>query len=116
MADFIVDGVAYPFPTQVRLGDATLVRELTGLEIEELDDASELQRLTAYLAITVWQANPKWSRLKAARFVEAVDISRVEIETDDDDPPAARAEDPPLSPASSTASTTTPADTSEDLA
>jgi hypothetical protein len=111
-----IDGVVYDFPTQIRLGDAVLVRELTGVEVEDLEEAGNLTKLTAYLAIAVWQANPKWTRARVAQFVEQVDIESVETEGGEPDPPEPRVEEESPSPATSNGFTTIPADSWEDPA
>ena len=113
-AKFKIGDVVYDFPEQIRLGDAVLVRELVGIDIEDLAEAGEVTKLTAYLAISVWQANPKWSRQKVARFVEQIDIETVKAEGGEPDPPVLAATIlEQTSPASSNGSTTTPAASSE---
>jgi hypothetical protein len=104
MAQFTVDGIVYPFPEIIRLGDATLIREVTGIDVDELADAAATTKIIAYAAVSIWQANPAWSRSKVVKYVEKLDLSALAVEGDDDDPPEIRAA-PPASPASTSDST-----------
>lgn len=116
----VIDGVFYPTPDSGRLGDAPLVREVTGIEyeawatrMEQMEETGQPDSLVALgmLAITVKRAHPDWNRHQIVRFVENIDPAGLEVIKGDQagdaaDPPAEAAED---SSTSSAASTTTAA-------
>lgn len=92
-AKFKVGSDVYDVPTRFRLGDAVLVRELCGIDLSDLAEADAITSMTAFLAVAIWQAHPKWSRDKVIRYVEALDLEHVDAEGgDDEDPPAVGAE------------------------
>ena len=74
----------YKLPDEFRMGDPVLVEEVTGLSWGEFSDRLEDEGgdpvvMLGMLAVAVWQANPRWRRDRAARFVEAVNIGDVKF-------------------------------------
>lgn len=84
-----INGVFFPLPESFRLGDPVLVREVTGLTWDEFTAMLEQEEgeitdpsvLTGMIAVSVWQANPKWPRARVVSFVEKVDLSDLETIT-----------------------------------
>lgn len=67
----------YPIPTDYKPLDAVLIYELTGMEyveyLEALDDDSKDVRATpGLLGLTLWRANPGWSRSQVAAGVQRI--------------------------------------------
>lgn len=100
MAGFRVGDQTYPLPTRFRLGDPVLIQELTGLPFDEFaellaDETSrDPRRLIGMVGVAVWQKHERWTRDRALRFVESLDMESLELEAEDDagppDGPAAR--------------------------
>lgn len=93
MADsgFVIAGETYPFPTAFRLCDPVLVSKLTGMSwmefVEALEDggAGDPVVMAGMVGVSVWQANPRWTREKAIRFVESLDLGALEVRGGDED-------------------------------
>lgn len=79
----------YPAVDSMKLGDAPLVRELTGLGWEEFlellpdEDAPDEQGfdpivLSALLAVSVQRQNPTWRRDRVVRYVSGLGIEQIE--------------------------------------
>ena len=107
----------------IQQGDAVLIRELTGLRFTEFADRlGDMQTdpdagpdqdvLLAMVGCAVWHRNPRWSRERAVRFAERINMADfTPVEGDDADPPS----DPAASPStdSSAGSTSSPAPSPE---
>ena len=94
---FEVGGVFYAFPTAFRLGDPPLVREVTGMSwaefVEALGEETGDPTVSAgMVAVAVWQKNPDWRRDRVVRFVERLDMDKLDFVGGDD---AEAAGDPP---------------------
>lgn len=116
----VIGGEFYPTPDSGRLGDAPLVREVTGVEYEDWAARCEHMQETGtpdtlaalgMVAITVKRAHPDWTRRQIVQFVENIDPSGLEVvkgdepvEAGDDGPPEVAAEDSSTSSAASTTS------------
>lgn len=118
----VIGGEFYPTPDSGRLGDAPLVRDVTGVEYEDWAARCEQMKETGtpdtlaalgMVAITVKRAHPDWSRQRIVQFVEDINPEGLEVvkgnepepvETGDDGPPAVAAEDSSTSSAASTTS------------
>ena len=108
----------YPFAESFTMGDTVLIRELTGMRFSEFAERlGEMQSdpeagtdqdvLLAMVGCAVWHRNPRWSRDRAVRFAERIDMAAFSpVEGDDADPPS----DPAASPStdSSAGSTSSP--------
>lgn len=106
-ASFKINDVIYPIPTRFRTGDTVLVKELTGLEFEDFaeriddlreafergEEPSDMLATIGLIGVAVWQSNERWTRDKARRFVENIDIQAVTAEGGDVGPPASGAEE-----------------------
>ena len=112
---FTVGDKFYPFPSSFRLGDALLIKELTGMDflefIEACDDPGRERDpilIAGILGVAVWRANPRWPRDRARLFVQQIDITGYEYEAgadkDDTIPPSEAGE--PISSATSPATST----------
>lgn len=98
---FEIDGRLYPMPQSFRLGDPVLVTQLTGLTwpqfAEALDDPDRQQDpviLLGLIGVAVWQGNHGWTRDRAARYVELLDIGAVQVHA----PPVEAPSVPPVVP------------------
>lgn len=99
-AGFNIEGLFYPTPKAFRLGDPVLVREVTGLPWAEFcelldgaDDDIDPVAMTGLIAVAVWQAQPRWTRARVARYLEGIDIDKVEGQGGDDLPPVETVKD-----------------------
>lgn len=119
---FVIAGETYAFPTAFRLCDPVLVSKLTGMAwsefVEALEDGGDGDPavMAGMVGVAVWQANPRWTRERAVRFVEALSMDELEInaaEEDDAVPPPAGAADPSASAGSPEGSSPAPASPSE---
>lgn len=111
---FQVGDETYSFPTRYRLGDALLIEELTGLDMEQFGarvDAltkpgaeGDLKALAGMLGVAVWQAHPQWTQARVVAFINDVDFSSFDVKAPEvqADPPAEPATTP--EPATMTAS------------
>ena len=93
-AGFKISGEFYSWPEGFRLGDPVLIREVTGLEWTEFMEAMDSGTIedpsviNGMIAAAIWQANPKWTREKARRFVEQINFEEFEsIGEEDENPP-----------------------------
>lgn len=79
-AGFEIAGRFYPWPESFRLGDPVLITELTGLEFSEFAEALDDDErglndpviLLGVVGAAIWQANPRWTRERAARHVQGI--------------------------------------------
>ena len=102
----------YPWPSNFRLGDPVLVRQVTGMDwpefvaaLQEQEDAFAEARetgedppqpdqvvLAGLIAVAFWHGNPNMNRDKVRRAVERIPQSEIELidgdEEVDADPPA----------------------------
>lgn len=101
-AGFIIEGVEFPQPDSVKLGDGPLVREVTGLSWDDFTRALDsgeagLDALPGLVAISVARKFPGWSRKRVVEFVSDIDFENLEVRGDDtasgdaDPPPPAEA-------------------------
>jgi hypothetical protein len=113
-----IDGRFYPHNgvDGLRHGDFALIREVTGLSIDEFDRGDDdLATETGWLAVAIWQSNPEWRRDQVVRAVEqlpadgAKRIGWAAPPKADADPPTG--ENDPTSESSSTRSSDAPAAT-----
>ena len=140
MADeqgFMVDGEFYPVTGKVRLCDAVLIEQVTGLDFaqfterqDRMAEAAESAEATGeelemdpvvgagMVAIAVWQKHPRWKRDKVVDFCQQLDVERLQpvipLDAGGDGPPAEAAVDINASAASST-STAATSETAEGL-
>ena len=108
-AKFKVNDVIYEFPTKFRLGDAVLIRKITGVDVAALKHAGALTSLTAYFAVAVAQKNPDWSHDDVIAFVSDLDLDALDVDGGKQGPPVDVPVEETSSPGTSNDSTTTPA-------
>lgn len=87
----------YPWPSQFRLGDPVLVREVTGMSWPEFvaaldtfedEDTPDQVVLAGLIAVAFWQGNPQMTREKARRAIEKTPQDMIEVvEGDEENPP-----------------------------
>jgi hypothetical protein len=99
----------------LRHGDFALIREVTGLSLDEFDRGDDpLATETGWIAVAIWQSNPDMRRDQVRTFVEqlpAEAAKRVGWEAEETDVPLAP-EGSPASGSSSSDSDSPPADDS----
>ncbi len=112
-----VQGRFYPHngADALRHGDFALIREVTGLSLDEFDRGDDpLATETGWLAVAVWQANPEMRRDQVRNFIEqlpAGGATRVGWGVEEPEVPLAPSESP-VSGTSSSDSVLPPADDS----
>jgi len=75
---FEIGGVEYPVPTQFRISDPALVREVTGMDWETFmqglrEEQEDPVLVSGLVAVAVWQANPAWPRAKVVRWLQEIE-------------------------------------------
>ena len=102
----------------LRHGDFALIREVTGLSLDEFDRGDDpLAVETGWLAVAVWHGNPEMRRSQVLNFIEqlpAEGAKRVgwEPELEDAETPLAQAESPDSGSSSSDSDSPPVADSS----
>ncbi len=113
-AGWNIHGRFYPHngADALRHGDFALIREVTGLSLDEFDRGDDpLATETGWLAVAVWQAQPELRRDQVRNFIEQLPAGaaeRVNWGLDEDVP--LTSDESPASGSSSNASDSPPAD------
>lgn len=114
MAGFLIDGERYEFDS-FKLGDWTLIYEITGLESDEFAALNDrpgglpMRAIPGLVAVAVWRKHPDWSRERVRRFVEQIDFETLS-EVPDEEPVVRPPAPSSRSRGSSNASTTSQED------
>lgn len=89
----------------LRHGDFALMREVSGLALDELDRGDDPIAVdTAWMAVAIWQANPEMRRDQVRVFVETLgagEAERIGWGIEDDAAPLTQDESPPSGNSSS---------------
>lgn len=89
---FKIGGAFYAAPATFRVGDAVLIREITGMAFpdfaEALDDDERRKDpviLAGLIAVAIWQAKPMMKREKVVKLVEQIDFESLNFQGGDDE-------------------------------
>jgi hypothetical protein len=89
-AGFKIGGTFYAAPSSFRVGDAILIRELTGMPFpdfaEALDDDERKKDpiiLAGLIGVAIWQSKPTLRRDKVVKYVEQIDFESLDFQGDE---------------------------------
>lgn len=113
---WLIHGQFYPHVGSNALthGDLALIRDVTGLTMDQFDEGEPFLSMTGWMAVAFWHENPELRREQVVRFIERLprdaseEVNWTKVPDGDDGPPAVAPE------ASSDDSSTTSGGTQED--
>jgi hypothetical protein len=93
MAAIRIDGTKYELAFNFTMGEARMIKRYSGLTLNQLegDNLTDPDVVAALMHIAVKRANPAWGDSAIEKFVDSVEIAKIEWEGDEDDaasPPA----------------------------
>jgi hypothetical protein len=92
MAAIQIDGTEYELDFNFTIGEARMIKRYSGLTLNKLegDNLTDPDVIAALVHIAIKRANPAWGDSDVEKFVNSVEIAKLEWKGDEDDvvPPA----------------------------